>query len=69
MQIDTAMSIGIVPRGGPPFLVDGIPFWLMKSRGGLHFWLMKSRGFHFGGCMLMNCKGGPPFLGLYVDEF
>ena len=31
--IDSTRSIEIVPKGGPPFLVDGIPFWLMKSRG------------------------------------
>ena len=56
---DTARSIEIVPRGGPPLLVDGIPFWLMKSRGGPLL----------GGCMLMNSRGRPHFGGLYVDEF
>ena len=41
----TARSIEIVP-----FLVDGIPFWLMSSRGGPPL----------GGCMLMSSRGGPP---------
>ena len=31
-------SIEIVPRDGHiPFLADGIPFWLMKCRGGSLF--------------------------------
>ena len=68
-MICTSRSIEIVPRGGNPFWLMGSlfgwwnleadPLWLMNSRGGPLLW----------GCMSMNSKGGPPFGGLYVDEF
>ena len=54
----TARSIKITPRG----------FWLMKPRCGPLYVDEFQRRIPFGGCMLMNYRGGPPFRGLYVDE-
>ena len=76
----TTRFIEIVPRGGSPFLVDGISFWLIKSRGrppfgwwnleADHIWSINSRGGPpLGSYILMNSRGGPPCGGLYIDEF
>ena len=59
LRLDAGLTNRKIKYSNTTRSLEGDPFWLMKSRGGPLL----------GGCMLMNFRGGPPFEGLYVDEF